>query len=89
MFDAIASHECSKSSAVNWGPLSLTSCSGKPCVANSFISLSIVLVVLVVAIGTTSGHLECASTTIRNVVPKSGPAKSTWMCCQGRGDSHE
>ena len=65
------------SSAVKWGPLSLTNCSGKPCVAKSFLSSSIVLAALVVVIGITSGHLECASTTIRNIVPRNGPAKST------------
>ena len=46
------------SSAVNWGLLLLTSCSVKPYVANSSISSSIVLVVLVVVFGTASGHLE-------------------------------
>ena len=65
------------SSAVNWGPLSLTNCSGKPCVVKSFLSSSIVQAALVVVISITSGHLECASTIIRNIIPKNGRAKST------------
>ena len=76
--------------AMNCGPLSLTSCSGKPCAVKSFLSSSMVLVVFVEAIGITSGHLECTSTTIKNIVPKNGPVKSTWMRCQGcAGHSHE
>ena len=31
----------------------------------------------------TSGHLECASMTRRNVSPRNGPAKSTCMQFQG------
>ena len=72
------------SSEVNWELLSLTSCSGNPCVANSFLSLSIVLAALVVVIEITSGHFEWLSTTTRNIVPKNGPAKSTWIRCHGR-----
>lgn len=58
------------------GLFSLTNCSGKPCVAKSFLSSSIVLVELYVVIGITLGHLKCASTMIRNIVPKNGPTKS-------------
>ena len=65
-------------------PLSPTSCSGHPCVANSFLSSSIVLAALVVVIAITSGHVEWLSTTTRNIVPKNGPAKSTWIRCHGR-----
>ena len=77
------------SSDVNWEPLSLTSCSGNLCVANSFLSSSIVLAALVVVIGITSSHFEWLSTTTRNIVPKYSPAKSTWIRCHGRaGHSH-
>ena len=37
----------------------------------------------VVGISNTSGHLECASTTTKNVFPRNGPAKSIWMRCHG------
>jgi hypothetical protein len=31
----------------------------------------------------TSDHFECASTMIRNIRPRNGPAKSKWILCQG------
>ena len=34
--------------------------------------------------GTTSNHLEWASTTTKNCFPRKGPAKSMWMRAQGR-----
>ena len=71
------------SSEVNWGPLSLTTCSGIPNWANRSRSFVIVFVVVVVDISNTSGHLECESTMTRNDVPMNGPAKSIQMRCQG------
>lgn len=50
------------SSAVNCGPLSDTTCSGKPNVANNPRSLMMVLAVVVVDIWNTSGNFEWAST---------------------------
>ena len=44
----------------------------------------IVELALVEDIGMTSIHLDFASTTIRNIPPLKGPAKSTCKCCQGR-----
>jgi hypothetical protein len=46
------------SAAINYGPLSLTIWSGMPFLANIDLNSSIVLVVLVVVMGTTSGHFE-------------------------------
>ena len=31
----------------------------------------------------TSGHFEWASTTMKYIFPKKGPAKSIWIRCQG------
>ena len=67
----------SNSDDVNCGPLSLTSCSGNPYDANKLRSTSKVFSVVVVDMGITSIHLEWASTTIRNIEPNTGPAKST------------
>ena len=37
----------------------------------------------------TSGHFECASTTVRKVLPRKGPAKFTWRRFHGAsGQTH-
>lgn len=46
-------------------------------VVKSLLISSTVLVAVVEFICTTYVHLECASTTTRNISPKNGPAKST------------
>ena len=70
---SLLSANAQNSSAVNWGPLSLTSCSGKPCVAKSFLNSLIVLAALVVVTGITLCHLECTSAAIRIIVSKHVP----------------
>ena len=60
----------SNSDDVNWGSLSLTSCSGNPYDVNKLCNTSKVFSVVVVDMGITSIHLEWASTTIRNIEPK-------------------
>ena len=77
------------SSDVNWGPLSDTSCSGRPYLPKRCLSTcySMVFAAVVLAISKTSGHFEWASTTTKYEVPKHGPAKLTWTLCQGR-DGH-
>ena len=35
----------------------------------------------------TSIHLECASITMRNILPKNGPAKSEWSRSQGHQET--
>ena len=60
----------------NCGPLSETSCLGKQCAANSWRNSAIVCAAVVDDIGMTSGHLDCASTMIKNIFPWKGPAKS-------------
>ena len=46
-------------------------------------SMAIVLNEVVSDMSYTSGHLECASTAIKNVLPINGPAKSTWTHYHG------
>ena len=50
--------------------LSDTNCSGKPYLAKIACSAWIVTVEVVDVIRITSGHLECATTTIKNIFPK-------------------
>lgn len=64
-------------SATNWGPLSLTNCSRKLWWWKAFAFRQQFWWPLSKFICTTSVHLECASTTTRNISPKNGPAKST------------
>ena len=47
-----------------------------------------VLLAVVVAIMIVSIHLECESTTIKNMVPKNRPAKSKWPCHDWVGQDH-
>ena len=71
---------------VNWAPLSDTICCS-PNLANINRSASIVEALVAEFIGTTSGHLLWASTTIRNILSRYGPAKS--MCSRRHGfDGH-
>ena len=86
MLDTIAFHEYSEFICCELGPIIANRlfwqavCSEQP---SQFLDCSG---------GACSGHryhLECVSTTIRNIVPKNGPAKSMWMRCRGRaGHSH-
>ena len=77
------------SHATNCGPLSATFSSGDPCIANKSRRAVIVELALVEDIGMTSIHLDFASTTIGNIPPLKGPAKSTCKRCQGRvGQMH-
>ena len=64
---------------VNAVPLSDTSISGRPCVANFARRTSIVVRDVVDETGTTSNHLECASTITRKSLPRNGPAWSMPM----------
>ena len=70
MSDAVALQNRANSCEVNWGPLSLTNCSGIPNCAKSLRSVLIVCVAVVVDIGITSGHLLCASTTMSHICPR-------------------
>ena len=48
-----------------------------------------VFVEVLVSIFPISNHLEWASTTIKNMQPRKGPAKSIWIHCRGDdGYSH-
>lgn len=77
------------SSAVNWGPLSVHTCSGNPLRANTVRRTAIVFCVVVEDIGMASGHFECASMASRNMDPRKGPTKSICILCQGdEGHSH-
>ena len=67
----------------NWGPLSDTSCSGRPYAAKIYLRMLTIFSVVVLIISTTSGHIECASTTIKKLFPRKGPAKSMWIRFQG------
>ena len=65
-------------------PLSDTTCSGSPCLANICRRASMVFPADVDDISTTSGHFEWPSTVTRNIRPRKGPAISMWRRCQGR-----
>ena len=68
---------CTKSlnaALVNTEPLSETMSSGMPCVANIDLRAVTVVDVVAVLVILTSIHLECASTTTRNMCPNMGPA---------------
>ena len=74
----------SNSLEVNCGPLSDTICSGRPNDANSCLNTLITFEVVVVVISMTSDHFEWASTAIKNILSRNGPAKSMWTHCHGR-----
>ena len=65
---------CRKSSLVNLVPLSVTSCSGSPNVANVLLIFSMVASNVDDFVRCTSIHLECSSMKIRNMCPKKGHA---------------
>ena len=65
-----------KSSATNYGPLSVTTCFGSPFLEKMLRRTAMVLVAVAVVMIITSGHFECASNTISSILPKNGPAKS-------------
>ena len=75
VLDSISFLEVSKLFGVNYGLLSETSCSRKLCFASSDCKAAIVLGAVVEDIGMTSSHLECASTNMRNILSRKGPAK--------------
>ena len=55
----------------------------------SVLITSIVLSAVVDFISIASGHLECTSTSTKNIRPLKGPAKSMCNRCQGReGHTH-
>ena len=77
------------SSGVNCEPLSITSCCGMPYRANISRSFAIVASLVMLGIISTSNHFEWLSTTIRNILPMNGPAKSMCTLYHGIfGQSH-
>ena len=56
------------SSEVNWGPLSDTSYCGRPYAANNRLSFAMIWLLVVVDMGITSSHLECASTMMKYIL---------------------
>ena len=71
------------SSDLNCGPLLLTNWDGTPYLANKLCSFLMVLVEVVVSIFSIPNHLEWASSTIKNMQTRKGPAKSIWVHFQG------
>ena len=69
MFDAIACQECSEFICCELGAIIANKLFWQAVCSDQLISSSIVMVVLVVVIGTTSGNLESASITIRKIAP--------------------
>ena len=65
--------KCQNSSLEKLGPLSVTSCSGSPNVAEVFLIFSMVTNDVDDFVMCTSIHLECASMRIKNMCPKQGP----------------
>ena len=63
---------------------------GTPYLVNRVCNFSVVFVEVVVSLFfPISSLLEWASITIKNMQPRKGPAKSTWIRCQGAdGHSH-
>ncbi len=67
-----------------------TSCWGTPFLAKMSLNSSIVLAAVVLCIITTSSHFEYESTTIKNMRPMKGPAKSICILCHGpSGQAHD
>ena len=66
--------KAANSALVNGVPLSETSTSGRPCVANTDLSLSMVDWDVAADTGTASSHLEWASTRTTTILPWKGPA---------------
>lgn len=66
--------------AVNYSPLSVTTCFVRPnmCLSTAVVFWEVVWV--------TSGHLDLASTNTRNMKPWNDPAKSGWTHCQALVD---
>ena len=82
-FIPLALQKFENSEETNCGPLSLTSCLGRPCIANVPSKTFIVLVTVVDVMSTISGHLEKALTSIKKVLPIKGPAKSKCTLTHG------
>ena len=76
MFDPIFAINKANSSLVKAGPLSDTLLSGKPWVANNFLSSWMVCSILLPGVWMTSNHYEYKSTMTRYVLPEYS-AKST------------
>ena len=86
MFDSICGHNCLNSSDRNCGLLSDINRSGIPNLENISLSTEIVRTAVVHDMILTSGHLEWASVTKKNIFPRNGPRKSTWILCHGAVD---
>ena len=65
-------------------PLSDTTVSGNPCVANTDLRTERTFPELVEDTMCASIHFECASTNTKKIFPIKGPAWSTWILDQGR-----
>ena len=72
------------SALVNAAPLSDTTVSGKPCIANTDLRTEMTLPELVEDTICASIYLECASTNTKKIFPIKGPAWSIWILDQGR-----
>ena len=72
-----------RNSSVKLEPLSMTSVSGIPKVANVDLIFSIVMDEVVEVVMCTSIHFECASIRMRYIFPRKGPAWSLTHGCLG------
>ena len=72
------------SQLIKVGPLSDTTLFGRPNCAMIVHGCWMVARALIVGIGWTSNHLECASITNKNIWPLKRPAKSMWKWDQGQ-----
>ena len=68
------------SQLIKVGPLSDTTLSGKPNWAKIVLRRWMAVCAIIVGIGWSSNHLECASITTKNIWPLKGPVKSMWRC---------
>ena len=64
-------------------PLSLIICLTTPVREKISLNTSIIIEDVMAFITCTSGHFECASTAIKNIRSKNGPAKSICIRSQG------
>ena len=88
-FDPVSLIDCSNYSDLSCGPLSLSNWAASPYLGNNICRVSMVFSKVVALILSTSSHLECASTTIKNMLLRIDPAKSAWIRCPGNdGHSH-
>ena len=72
------------SQLIKVGPLSDTTLSSKPNWTKIALRCWMIACVVIVGIGWTSNHLECASIITRNIWPLKGPAKSKWKHANGQ-----